>query len=109
MINADQTTAGLLIASIFALEGVPPFNLFLSKIDVIKTLFQANIWLALFTAIEWVIAFIIFLRVIHTYAISEGEPEVKRKLPVSVAFSVRLLLILSLASQFVCNYIWTRW
>jgi len=109
MINADQTTGGLLIASIFALEGVPPFNLFLSKIDVIKTLFHVSGWLALFTILEWVVAFIIFLRVIHSYAISEGKPELKRKLPVSIAFAVILLLILSLASQFICNYIWTRW
>lgn len=109
MINADQTTAGLLIASIFALEGVPPFNLFLSKIDVIKTLFHVSGWLALFTILEWVVAFIIFLRVIHAYAISEGKPELKRKLPVSIAFAVILLLVLSLASQFICNYIWTRW
>ncbi len=109
MINADQTTAGLFIASIFALEGVPPFNLFLNKLNLIRTLFQASGWLALFTVIEWVIAFIIFLRVIHTYAISEGKPELKRKLPVSIAIAVILLLMLSLASQFICNYIWTRW
>ncbi|MEO2151581.1 MAG: proton-conducting transporter membrane subunit, partial [Thermococcus sp.] len=109
MINSDQTTAGLLIASIFALEGVPPFNLFLNKVEAIKTLFQVNGWLALFVGLEWVIAFIIFLRTIHAYVISDGEPEVKRKLPVSVAIAVIILLILSLASQFVCNYVWTRW
>ncbi|WP_297435924.1 proton-conducting transporter membrane subunit, partial [Thermococcus sp.] len=38
MINTDQLSAGLMIASIFALEGVPPFNLFLNKLNVIKTL-----------------------------------------------------------------------
>ena len=109
MINADQNTAGLLIASIFALEGVPPFNLFLNKLNVIKALFQANEWLALFTVVEWVIAFIIFLRIIHAYVISNGKPEVRRKLPVSIAFAVVILLILSLASQLISNYVWARW
>ncbi len=109
MINSDQTTAGLLIASIFALEGVPPFNLFLNKVEAIKTLFQVNGWLALFVGLEWVIAFIIFLRTIHVYVISDGKPEVKRKLPVSIAIAVIILLILSLASQFVCNHVWTGW
>ena len=109
MINADQTTAGLLIGSIFALEGVPPFNLFLNKLNVIKTLFSVSWGLAVFVAIEWVIAFIIFLRLIHAYVISNGKPEVKRKLPISIAFSVVLLLVLSLVSQLICDYIWVRW
>ncbi|AEH24787.1 complex I subunit 5 family protein [Pyrococcus yayanosii] len=109
MINSDQLTAGLLIASIFALEGVPPFNLFLSKLDVIRTLLTVSPALAYFTAIEWVIAFILFLRVIHAYIIGDGRPEPKRKLAGSIAIAVILLLLLSMVSQFVCQYLWVRW
>lgn len=109
MINANQTAAGLLIASIFALEGVPPFNLFLSKLDVIKTLITAKPVLAYFVAIEWVVAFILFLRVVHRYIISEGEPEPKRKLAGSITLAIVILLVLSMVSQFIANYLWVRW
>ncbi|NJE85364.1 hypothetical protein E3E23_05950 [Thermococcus sp. CX2] len=109
MMNTDSLTAGLMIASIFALEGVPPFNLFLSKLDVIKTLLAVSPALAYFTAIEWVIAFILFLRVVHAYIISDGRPEAKRQLAGSIALSVVILLVLSLVSQFICDYIWVRW
>ncbi|ALM75673.1 complex I subunit 5 family protein [Thermococcus barophilus] len=108
MINADQLTAGLMIASIFALEGVPPFNFFLNKLNVIKTLLTVNTTLAYFVAIEWVIAFILFLRIIHRYVISEGKPEAKRKLAGSITAGVVILLVLSMVSQFIANYIWVR-
>ncbi|ALM75674.1 complex I subunit 5 family protein [Thermococcus barophilus] len=110
MINADQLTAGLMIASIFALEGVPPFNFFLNKLNVIKTLLTVNTTLAYFVAIEWVIAFILFLRVIHKYILVPDEhPRAMRKTALNIAFSVILLLVLSLVSQFIANYIWVRW
>jgi len=109
MINTDQLSAGLMIASIFALEGVPPFNLFLNKLNVIKTLLTVKPVLAYFVAIEWVVAFILFLRVIHRYVISEGEPEPKRKLAGSITLAVVILLVLSMVSQFIANYIWMRW
>ncbi|AHF80871.1 complex I subunit 5 family protein [Thermococcus paralvinellae] len=107
--NSDAFTAGLFAASIFALEGVPPFNLFFNKLNIIKTLLEVSQGLAIFVAVEWVIAFIIFLKIFHAYVISEGEPEVKRKLPASLAFSIVVLLVLSLISQFMCDFIWARW
>ncbi|AMM54741.1 proton-conducting transporter membrane subunit [Pyrococcus kukulkanii] len=109
IMNSDQLTAGLLMTSIFALEGVPPFNLFLSKLDVIRILLAVSPGLAYFAAIEWVVAFVLFLRVIHTYIISDGRPEPKRKLAGSIVIAVAMLLLLSMVSQFVCEYLWVRW
>ena len=109
LIHGDSLTAGLFAASIFALEGVPPFNLFFNKLSVIRTLLSVSPIMAVFVAVEWVIAFIIFLWIFQAYVIGEGKPKVKRELPASLTFSIILLLALSLISQLICNYIWTRW
>jgi len=106
LLKSSPLLSGLFIASIFAVEGVPPFNLFLNKMNVVELLFRTNVWLGVFAVVEWVLAFVILLRFIHSTVLS-GEPEIKpRRVPSSLIASVVFLLVLSLVSQAICHVIW---
>ncbi|WFO74615.1 hypothetical protein J4526_05905 [Desulfurococcaceae archaeon MEX13E-LK6-19] len=114
MVNTCKPLAFLTIFSILALEGVPPFNLFLAKLYVVLKVFHYNNWLGGFLAIIWCFVFIVFLNIIHTFILSKGSPEAKRKLPLSISAPIIMLLILSMLSYPLVSLImkggvWKLW
>lgn len=98
LVHTNKSLVYLLILAIFALEGVPPFSLFLSKHDVVLKTLAYNFWLGLFLLISWCLVFIIFLTIIHDYFLAEGAPKPIRPLPKSIFYSTLFLVILSIIS-----------
>jgi len=98
MLTACPTLSYLMLFSMMALEGVPPFNLFLSRLSVLETAFKVHPALAVFAAVEWCVAFIIFLSIIHKYLLTSGGEGVRalRSLPASITGATSFLLIASL-------------
>lgn len=83
----------IIILAMFALEGVPPFGLFISKMNVLISLYQVSPVLGIMLAVSWILAFLAFLTFIHKFFLSAGELEIKRKVPLSMAFPVLALLM----------------
>ncbi len=83
----------LIIFSMFALEGVPPFGLFISKMNVVTNLYQVSPFLSVLLALSWILAFLAFLTVIHKFFLAEGEPEIKREVPLSMTFPIIALIM----------------
>ncbi len=97
VLTACPALSYLTLFSMMALEGVPPFNLFISRLNVLEEAFKIHPALAVFAAVEWCIAFIIFLSIIHKYLLtSEGEARAVRRLPRGILGAVLFLLTASL-------------
>ncbi len=106
LMRSSPLLSGLFMASVFALEGVPPFNLFLNKLNVVELLFKVNVWIGVFAVAEWVVAFIIFLYFLHAYFLSGIKRFRLRRTALSITASVIFLLVLSLVSQAICHAVW---
>jgi len=95
MVHSCKSLALLFVAAILALEGVPPFSLFLCKHDVVLNLLHINMPLAIFMLVNWVLVFVIFLAMIHEYLFAEGKPEILRPLPCTISYTALALIIAS--------------
>lgn len=117
--NKYRLITGVLIVSILALEGVPPFNFFWNKFSVVRLALEYNTALGIYYAILWCIAFVIFLHIIHQLisvkstgenttsnsSSSDDESIGSEKVPASMILSVILLLALLLVSQVLANFL----
>ncbi len=103
----DKLAVGLLIMSMFALEGVPPFNFFWNKFAVVRIALEYNVFIGVVYALLWCIAFVVFLYVIHQLISGNSSLEkhvVKvRSTPNSMVLAILVLLGLLLFSQFIVN------
>ena len=95
MVHSCKSLALLFVAAILALEGVPPFSLFLCKHDVVLNLLHVNMPLAIFMLVNWVLVFVIFLAIIHEYLFAEGKPKILRSLPRTISYTALTLVIAS--------------
>ncbi len=95
-VYSSRIMGWLTISSILFLEGVPPSSMFLCKLDVIKRVLTFNPWIGLMILIEWALAFIVFLHIIHRYLIAHGEPRALRTPPLSLFAPIIFLLLLSI-------------
>lgn len=115
--SVQRLAIGALIVSIFALEGVPPFNFFWSKFNVIRYTLVTNLGVGLVYALLWVLAFLVFLYIVHRLiAVEHGhgheghehtstEVTVVRKPPASQVFAIAMLLAILLVSNYISAYI----
>ncbi len=96
--RSNRFVVGSLIASMFALEGVPPFGFFWPRLILLGVCFVFNPTLAIIYALLWCIAFVVFLKNIHELLSSENHAEVKpiRPTPSFTMLSVIVLLCLSI-------------
>ncbi|RLE71219.1 MAG: hypothetical protein DRJ43_00140 [Thermoprotei archaeon] len=108
--RAYRLEIGLLVLSMFALEGTPPFNFFWSKFGVVRVVLENNVVLGIVYALAWCIAFVIFLYIIHELISSSHDVKKTisrvRECPLSLAFSVAILLALLLISQILCEFLY---
>lgn len=107
--SLDRLSIGALILSIFALEGVPPFNFFWNKFDVVKRALTWSAPIGVAYVLLWVVAFVQFLYAVHKLiSTASGSVEKARKLrraPTSMVIPIAVLLALLLVSNYVCQYI----
>ncbi len=104
----DRTVVGALIASMFALEGVPPFGFFWAKLSILHYCFIFSPILAIIYTILWCLAFVVFLKYVHVF-IKKNHVEnlsVIRPKPKYIVFSSSLLLAILLIYGFYPKYIW---
>lgn len=96
--HSNRLVVGSLIASIFALEGVPPFGFFWSRLILLGVCFVFNPTISIVYALLWCIAFVVFLKNIHVLLSSENHVGVKpiRSTPSFTTLSVIILLCLSI-------------
>ncbi len=96
--HSNRLVVGSLIASMFALEGVPPFGFFWSRFTVLGICFMFNPSLSIIYALLWCVAFVVFLKNIHELLSSENHVKVKpiRPVPGFTTISVIILLCLSI-------------
>jgi len=109
--SVNRLSVGLMILSIFALEGVPPFNFFWSKFDVVRRALVINTPIGVVYALLWVIAFVQFLHMVHRLVSTKsGEHEnhdckTLRSPPHTLVASIVTLLALLLVSNYLCQFI----
>ncbi len=96
--HSNRFVVGSLIASMFALEGVPPFGFFWPRFFLLGICFMFNPTLSIIYALLWCIAFVVFLKNIHELLSSENHAEIKpvRSTPSFTMLSVIVLLCLSI-------------
>ncbi len=104
--NSDKLISGVLISSIFSLEGVPPFNLFFAKMGVLSLTLRLSPGIFVFAIFEWIFAFLLFLRVIHKYLLSSEKPKKVRERAYNVILSASCLVALSVFSQLIATFLW---
>ena len=102
----DRFATTLMVLSIFALEGVPPFNFFWSRIDVVSRALNTSPFIGILYVVLWTLAFVSFLNVVHKLIeVKRGEEQVSkvRNVSLSIVFSVLILLALLLVSNYLCE------
>ncbi len=96
--NSNRLVIGSLIASMFALEGVPPFGFFWPRFIILEMCFIFNPTLSILYVLLWCIAFVVFLKNIHELLSSENHVGIKpiRTIPIFTVLSIIVLLCLSI-------------
>ena len=95
--EVSKPVIGSLIASMFALEGVPPFGFFWAKFNVVRFCLSFNPVLGAAYVILWCLAFVAFLRFVHVLLNGQRSGGLELKRPASgwVTASVAVLLAAS--------------
>ncbi len=97
-------TFSLSIAT-FALVGVPPFNVFYSKLVLFTAFMQYNFFLALVIVISSVIALIAYMKLLYVMWLGKPKREFKGKIPVSMNGVCLFLALVTLAMGIAAPYI----
>ena len=98
--EVSRPVIGSLIASMFALEGVPPFGFFWAKLNVVKLCFAFNAVLGTAYVLLWCLAFIAFLRFIHVMLSGSQGSGLKPKRPVSGCAVASIVSLLAISTFF---------
>jgi len=104
----DPLAAFIIGASIFAIEGIPPFNLFFSKISIILTCINVNLWyVGTALAILWCIAFIYYVLLFNKSCleISDRALKIVRRATLTIYVPIIVLIIFASLSNFIAQWI----
>ena len=108
LIRFDPILAFLLACSIFAIEGMPPFNLFFSKISVIWVSIRYGIWyIGVLFAIFWCISFIYYIILFNKTCLGSNPPvkRIVKQTPWNIYVPIIALIIIASLSNFIAQYI----
>ncbi len=103
----DGLAAFLLGASIFAIEGLPPFNLFFPKIFVILACIRMGLWyIATFLAILWCLSFVYYVMLFNKSCLEPPRAPLRmlRKPSATIYIPIVLLIIFAVISNFVAQW-----
>ncbi len=105
LLYIDRAAAFIVAASLFALEGVPPFNLFFSKLSILQICFATGFWyIALLMAALWCLAFIYYILLFNRICLERTSDPIKRrveKTPLSIYVPIIVLIIIAAFSNFI--------
>jgi hydrogenase-4 component F len=99
LLQAAPVTSFFLLAGVFALVGVPPFNIFMSKFLIISSgIATGHIWLMVFCMLLLMLAFVALFRMLSSVVLGEKPAEVKKgETGFSTLAPIAILMILILA------------
>ncbi|MFA4639719.1 proton-conducting transporter transmembrane domain-containing protein [Pyrococcus kukulkanii] len=97
-------TFGLAIASL-SLVGIPPLNVFFSKLLLFNAFMEKSFVLALILVLSSVIALVAYIRVLYEIWLGKRTEEVNVKEPMSMSMVCLLLAIVSIALGLLAPYI----
>ncbi len=99
LMQAAPITAFFLLGGVFALVGVPPFNIFLSKFLIISAgIASGHIWLMVFCLLLLMLAFVALFRMLSSVVLGEKPASMmKGEMGFSTLAPIVILMILILA------------